>query len=110
MLELPEYPDREVTRTITCPDTDVVYMIIERKDITDIQAPGYLFQFTRHDDAKPDEYKEFILSHEDVESAIEWFGAKHYRFDAYANARFTVERMGIDFVPYRKNPLVLGIK
>lgn len=108
MLTIPEIPNRVVTRTIDCPDTGVKFLVIDRNDIPDMRAASYLFQFTRIDVVKPGELTQFIISHEDVECAIEWFGAKHYRYRTYENASFTVERMGIDFVPYRSISMVIG--
>lgn len=107
MLSIPEFPDRSVSRTLTCPDTGVKYDIIDRSDVI-ADAPAYFFHFQRRDTPKEGEYTSFIISHESVEDAIEWFGAKHYRFDAYANAEFVIERIGVDFLPYRTDTMLLG--
>lgn len=107
MLNIPEFPNKEVTQVLTCADTGVKYTIIGRSDIQ-VDAPAYFFRFSREDKPKGVEYSELIISHATVEEAIEWFAAKHYRYDAYAGARFTVERIGIDFEPYRAVPLVMG--
>lgn len=107
MLDIPEFPNYEITRFFTCEDTGIMYCIRDRPDVQ-VEAPGYLFQFTRMDEPREGELTHFIVSHESVESAIEWFGAKHYRDGAYAKAKFTIERMGVDFMPYRDEPLVIG--
>lgn len=107
MIDIPEFPDKTITRTITCDDTGVQYAIIDRNDIQ-VEAPSYFFRFSREDSPKNVEYSDLIIAHATVEEAIDWFAAKHFRYDAYANARFTIERIGIDFEPYREVPLVIG--
>lgn len=107
MINIPEFPTRAVTRVLTCVDSGVTYHICDRTDI-EISAPAYLYQFNRTDTTRVGELTHFIISHENADSAIEWFGCKYFRYEAYTDASFIVERIGIDFDPYREVPLVIG--
>lgn len=107
MSVFPETPDRSVTRVEVCPDTGIVYNLIERVDLDYKGFAGFFFHFRQKGPVRPDDFSELIITHESFEMAIEYFGAKFLKFDAYANSVFDVEIIGIDLNPYRADPVVM---